>query len=202
MKMRRIERVLVNSPFREYFLRKHEAPRILSGMDFSGDCACLEIGSGNGAGTLLIRRFTGCPHIVSVDIDPVMTESAKKRMLNLPGWAQGIPVSGIEFRLADATSLPFPDCFFDAAFSFFVFEHIPNWRDALREVFRVLKQGGSYSFEEGFIPNRKLYFNRFFGHVPFTERELRAGLTESGFIIEQCIPGRIVPRCFVRARKR
>lgn len=46
-------------------------------------------------------------------------------------------------RHEDATALSFPDASIDHVVSFEVFEHIPDYGAALREVFRVLKPGGS-----------------------------------------------------------
>ncbi len=200
--MKPIERFLVNSGLREYFLRKYEAPRVLGGLTLREGCRCLEIGCGNGAGALLIRRFTGCGHIISIDVDPLMIRAAERRILDPPSWARDITVSGIEFILGNAARLYFPDESFNGAFNFFVFEHIPDWRKVIQEVFRVLKPRGVYSFEEGLIPSNPLFLNRYFGHVAITADELRRGIRDAGFIIERFECGSHIPRCFVRARKR
>lgn len=202
MKMRAIERIFVNSGLREYFLRKYEAPRVLGGLNLREGCRCLEIGCGNGAGALLIRRFTGCGNIVSIDVDARMVREAEQHILNPPSWARDIPVSGIEFLCGNAARLEFPGETFSGAFNFFVFEHIPDWRKVIREVFRVLKPRGIYSFEEGLIPRSPLLLNRYFGHITITAEELRRGIRDAGFVIERFDCGSHIPRCFVRARKR
>ncbi len=46
------------------------------------------------------------------------------------------------FVQADARAMPFPDGQFDALWTVFVLEHIPNPEQALREMRRVLKPGG------------------------------------------------------------
>ncbi len=47
-----------------------------------------------------------------------------------------------KFVLGSATALPFPDNSFDGAWSVWVFEHIPNPEQALRECRRVMRDGG------------------------------------------------------------
>ncbi|MBZ0288422.1 MAG: class I SAM-dependent methyltransferase, partial [Anaerolineae bacterium] len=57
----------------------------------------------------------------------------------------------VYLALADATRLPFPDNTFDGAVAVHVFHLIPNWRDALREVARVLRPGAPlvHCFSDG-----------------------------------------------------
>jgi len=50
----------------------------------------------------------------------------------------------VQVRRMDATEMEFPDNYFDGAFSFSVFEHIPEPRNALLEVRRVLKPKGVF----------------------------------------------------------
>lgn len=85
------------------------------------------------------------------------------RMLERRGWAPvtseylaGTPLGTEDtrgIRSEDLTRLTFPDASFDAVLSFDVFEHIPDYRSALREVFRVLRPGGrallSFPFASG-----------------------------------------------------
>ena len=46
-----------------------------------------------------------------------------------------------KFVLGSATALPFPDNSFDGAWSIWVFEHVPNPEQALRETRRVMRDG-------------------------------------------------------------
>lgn len=48
----------------------------------------------------------------------------------------------------DASKLRFADESFDAVFDFGIIHHIPNWRDCLRELSRVLKPGGRLILED------------------------------------------------------
>lgn len=55
-------------------------------------------------------------------------------------------------RNEDATRLTFENASFDCLLSFEVLEHIPDFRAALREARRVLREGGRFYFTAPFIP--------------------------------------------------
>ena len=198
MKMTRIEKFFVRSALRVYFQRKFEAPRVLSNLDIGEGSVCLEIGCGHGAGALLINQYIGCKRIVGVDIDPDMIEAAQKYISRPPRWARNIRTDNIELVCQDAAELSFPDHCFDAVFLFGVLDHITEWPKVIPEVFRVLKIGGIFSFEEfliGASPKNR------FDHVAISEIELKDTLTRSGFSIESFEMMKRIPRCFVRAVK-
>ena len=79
----------------------------------------LEVGAGSG----LLQDVT--PGYVGMDISP-----GAGRFFHKP------------FVQASATSIPFPDNSFDATWSIWVLEHIPNPGKALAEIRRVVKNGG------------------------------------------------------------
>ncbi len=198
MKMTRIEKLLVRSALRVYFQRKFEAPRVLSNLNLSEESVGIEIGCGHGAGTLLINQYLSCKFIVGVDIDPDMIEAAKRYISHPPRWSRNIRTDNIEFICEDATKLSFADCYFDAAFLFGVLDHITEWQKVVAEVFRVLKVGGIFSFEEFLLdesPRNRL------GHVAIGEAKLKDTLERSGFLIQSFEMTKRLPRCFVRAVK-
>jgi SAM-dependent methyltransferase len=94
----------------------------------------------------LMERYLSGEHILDIgykggDPDAVpVTESAIGIGLEYPGY--------------DGTHLPFDDQTQDAVFASAVLEHIPNYRQALAEWYRVTKIGGYVII---FVPNRYLY---------------------------------------------
>jgi SAM-dependent methyltransferase len=79
----------------------------------------LEIGAGTGQLQDIVSDYT------ALDISPTA-----ERFFHKP------------FVLGSATALPFPDNQFDAVWSVFVLEHVPNPEQALREMRRVVKPNG------------------------------------------------------------
>lgn len=199
MKMTGLEKFFIRSPLRVYFQRKFEAKKVLADLGLPRDSVCLEIGCGQGAGTLLINRYLGCKQVIGVDIDPDMIESAKKYLTRPPGWAKDIRTDNIELLCQDAAGLAFPDGHFDAAFLFGVLDHIKDWRGVIGEVYRVLKAGGVFSFEEFLL--KKSAENRL-GHVSITEQEMVEALTKTGFEIRSLEITRRMHRCFIKAVKK
>ncbi len=206
MKLTNIEKFIVRSPLRAYDLRKIEAPRVLSDLGIGERRVCLDIGCGSGAGALLINQYLNCEKVVGIDIDPSMVTAAQKYISHPPKWAQNIRTDNIEFLCEDATKLTFPDHYFDAVFLFGVLHHIKEWKEVISEVYRVLKVGGIFSFEEVLLPNFLSHFGklvligyRLFGAVPISEEELKGTLEESGFSLRSFKT--ILSGCFVRVVK-
>ncbi|MGQ9908314.1 MAG: class I SAM-dependent methyltransferase [Candidatus Flexifilum sp.] len=89
----------------------------------------LEIGIGTGRIALPLARHIRAMHGVDISAGMLARLMAKRTTEIVH------PVIG------DATRLPYPAGAFDAVVAVHVFHLIPNWRDALREVARVLKPG-------------------------------------------------------------
>jgi ubiquinone/menaquinone biosynthesis C-methylase UbiE len=54
----------------------------------------------------------------------------------------------VRLWVGDAAAIEAEDETYDAVFDFGIIHHIPRWRDAVREVHRVLKPGGRLYAEE------------------------------------------------------
>ena len=56
--------------------------------------------------------------------------------------------SNLTCEVMDAVALNFPDNRFDAVFDFGIIHHIPNWRNCIEELSRILKPTGRLILEE------------------------------------------------------
>jgi demethylmenaquinone methyltransferase/2-methoxy-6-polyprenyl-1,4-benzoquinol methylase len=76
--------------------------------------------------------------------------------------------SKLPYIEADAMSLPFPDEHFDALTIAFGLRNLPNFRNGLIEMNRILKPGGKLvvlEFTEPVIPGFGKLFNFYFSHI-------------------------------------
>lgn len=85
----------------------------------------LDLGTGDG---YTIRLVKPDGEVIGVDPDTSMEAPAAKR--------------GVSFRVGSAYEIPFPDASFDLVTCVEVVEHLERPQDALKEVTRVLREGG------------------------------------------------------------
>src|SRR3990172_3050587 len=138
MKLNALEFQLMNNPLRRLVQEYYEMRRFLA-MDASVEAGkVLEIGCGSGNGTRLIRKYLRPERIDAIDLDARMIEIARRNNVN----------ASISFSVMDATKLEFQNDSFDAVFDFGMIHHVPNWRDCVNEVCRVLRPGGVFMAEE------------------------------------------------------
>jgi arsenite methyltransferase len=101
----------------------------------------LEVGCGVGATACYLARNLGC-RVMGVDIRPSMIERAKERA------ARQHVEDRVEFRVADATDLPFGDGSFDVVLVESVTSFIEDKAAAIRQYARVLKPAGRVGLNE------------------------------------------------------
>lgn len=100
------------------------------------DKTVLEIGVG--AGTDFQNWCNYATHATGVDLtDTAIALTSERLSVN------AISASRYTLRRADAENLPFADSSFDLVYSWGVLHHTPDTHRAFREVFRVLKPGGT-----------------------------------------------------------
>ncbi len=106
----------------------------------------LDLGCGPGHIPPLIAARIEEARIVGLDAAGTMLEIAERRRLESPH------ADRIEYRLADAKTLPFGDSEFDCVMSNTVLHHIPDPLPFLGEAARVLKPGGVLLIRDLFRP--------------------------------------------------
>lgn len=138
MLLNKLEYWAMNNPVRGFVQRHYEAPR-LQRLSRPGPRRILEIGCGQGTGAKIIHDLFSPERYVGVDLDPRMVERARRKAGTLPNAS---------FQQGDVSRLDFPDRSFDLVVDFGIVHHVPNWRDALAEVHRVLAADGEFLFED------------------------------------------------------
>src|SRR5215207_61565 len=113
------------------------------GTSYPADSRVLEVGCGVGAQTVqLVTRSPGID-LVSVDMSEESLALAKARV------AAEAPNARVEWHHGDLLALPFEDRSFDHLFVCFVLEHLPEPRQALAVLRRLVRPGGSITVIEG-----------------------------------------------------
>ncbi len=102
----------------------------------------LEAGCGVGAQTKIIASKNPDSCFISIDISQDSITEAE-RVIRFLG------ISNVEFKQADICKLPFRDGMFDCVIICFVLEHLQNPLQALTELKRVLRKGGTMMVIEG-----------------------------------------------------
>ena len=155
----------------------------------SGTPRVLETACGTGRVTAHLRSLLPeTVELIATDLNPDMIAMAKAI----------VPARGIDWRVADAQALDFPDNYFDALVCQFGLMFMPDKAKALAEAHRVLKPNGRLLLSTwDKLENNPAFFmaNQFvrryfptnppmFFHLPFSlyeEPRLAALLAEAGF---------------------
>jgi len=140
----------------------------------------LEVGIGTGKN---IPYYPVGERVIAIDISEGMLKVAKRRAREYMGF----PV----LMKADVMELPFKDESFDCAVSTFVFCSVPDPIKGLKEVYRVLKQGGKMYLLEHVKSKHRLIRLWEEVHNPLTSRlfgfnvsrDTRRNLEFSGFSV-------------------
>jgi len=152
-------------------------PMIPHGRDAASLCV-LELGCGIGRMTEHLAAIFAEVH--GVDVSGEMVRRGRDRLRHLPN------VTLHETNGRDLAALP--DAFFDFAFSFIVFQHIPE-RDVvvanIREIHRVLKAGRIFKFQvQGTQdPHYNAMPKDTWHGVAFSEAEMRTVASQCGFTV-------------------
>ncbi|MFX0117350.1 MAG: class I SAM-dependent methyltransferase [Candidatus Hodarchaeota archaeon] len=169
----------MNSPLKVLMQRYFEFPifkRFLSScsVDLSNK-AILEVGCGSGYGLELLYKEFRPSKLVAFDILPDQVALARSRRLPAKVF------------IGSVLDISLPSDTFDAVFIFTVFHHVEGWRDAFKELNRILKPNGVLLVNE--LSKRSLDRIERFLKVKhpkmsrFSWKEFREGLISTGFRI-------------------
>ena len=104
-------------------------------MQISPDARGLDVGCGSGWATRMLAEYAFNGRVTGIDISDEMIRVARESSRSLPN---------VDFEIASAEQLPFPDHEFTHAFSMESLYYYRNIPKALKEIHRVLKPGGLF----------------------------------------------------------
>ncbi|MFY3791690.1 class I SAM-dependent methyltransferase [Bacillus firmus] len=181
MELNKIEFYLMNNPMRKWLQKNIEFKTFKEFLDKNNlsleGKVVLDAGCGSGYSTKLIQEFSPA-ELIGFDIMPSQIEKAKQAYPELNFFVGSV----LETHL-DSDK-------FDAVLVFGILHHIPQWKDAITELYRVLKSGGVLLVED-LNKDASHFFATYFklDHPPeayFTWDEFTDHLEETGFdILEQ-----------------
>ena len=114
---------------------------ILPLLNLKPDARVLDVGCGTGSLTFVLARLVPNIHIIGVDITPKLVDAARER-------ATEFGLTNVEFHESDALQLPFANAEFDAVVCQTVLAFVPDPVSVLREMTRVLADGGTFMAAE------------------------------------------------------
>ncbi len=143
----------------------------------------LDLGCGNGTTAVWLSGHTGC-RVTGIDLSGVRIDNANEaRQRQEPGIRERLA-----FKKASATDLPFPDGHFSHVWSQAVIYHVPDKRTVLKEVYRVLENGGIFVFDDLVKPKREVspeaqrfVYDRLLYDTEFSFESYRDALEAQGF---------------------
>ena len=141
MKMRRFEKLLVNRS-RHSARVAERAEQLVRLTNPQPGQRLLDVGCGNGAAAVHLASVFALD-VTGIDVDPEQVDAA---------LAAGSGSAAVRFVVADALDLPFSDGEFDLVHTNKTTHHIPDWRQALAEMTRVLKPAGFLVYTDFVAP--------------------------------------------------
>jgi SAM-dependent methyltransferase len=171
-------------------------PILHEGTAFGAGERVLEAGCGVGAQTRLLTKRSPDAIFTCIDISEKSIAAAAELKAR-PGFEK------VSFLQAGIFGLPFEEGAFDHVFVCFVLEHLDDPIQALRQLKRVLKPGGTLTAIEGdhgscfWHPETPqsiaawkglITAQQNNGHDPNIGRRLAPLLTEAGFAVDLCRP--------------
>lgn len=198
MRLNQFEKFIITNGIRNFIQSHIETAKLAKLSPTTEFENVLEIGAADGNGAQSIDKHFNVKNIFGYELDENLLSIAKSRLTKTPQVQEKA-----YFTIGDAASLAFPDNSFDAAFSYGVLHHIPNWQEAVKDIARVSKKGSVFFIEEFYKALICHRFVQFFIKHPqsnrFNHQELLNVLEAEGYeIIHQGhffnLSGRIIAR--------
>jgi ubiquinone/menaquinone biosynthesis C-methylase UbiE len=171
------------APIDEFHVRGRKATIELARDAGLGlDMHVLDVGSGVGGPSRYIAQEFGC-RVTGIDLTEEYCLAAQMLALRI-----GLS-NLVTYRQGDACALPFPDAAFDVVWTQHTAINIPDKTTLYREMFRVLKNGGTLAIYDILAgPASPIHFPVPWARLPedshlVTADELRPLLEKSGFTI-------------------
>lgn len=139
------------------------------------DCVIADLGCGTG---YMAESLLGqCGRLICVDRAEGMLDEAQKRL------GRRASATKVEFRRGELDALPLADGEVDGVIAGMVLHHLPSLADALREMYRVLKPGGTAVIME-LAPHREAWMRAELSdrHLGLEAADVLAGLQRAGFV--------------------
>jgi SAM-dependent methyltransferase len=127
--------------------------------------AVLELGCGTGHFTRELARSRA--DIVAIDVSPELLKIAKA----------DCSAANVRYEIQNACALNYPDSSFDSVVGSSVLHHL-DIEEAVREIYRVLKRGGTIYFTEPNMLNPQIAIQK---NVPWVKRKLGDSPDETAF---------------------
>ncbi len=188
MELNKIEFIAMNNPVRRLSQKYIEFKRFekyISKQNITLS-TILDAGCGSGYSSKLIAQRFHPKELISFDYMPEQIATAKRKN----------PYA--KYYIDDITAIDQPTEKFDAVFVFETLHHVPNWKQSINELYRVIKKGG-YLFICEVNDKGVLFVDKYlkFHHPPearFSWEEFSKTLIDANFIIEE--QSKLVFSCF------
>jgi len=171
-------------------LKEHLHHQLVPRFHLGRGSRLLDVGGGTGGIIPYLLEAIGPEGLVwSIDFAEKMVEMGKKKFVDEPR---------VIFQVAAVESLPFEDRFFDHVVCYGAFPHFDDRKQALREMNRVLRSGGTLLIAHA-LSSEELK-TRHQGVSPISrdflpdEGEMRSLLGTYGFQVRQLIDE---PKCYL-----
>lgn len=128
---------------------------VIASLDWDGNGRALDIGCGNGALAIMLAKKYNSAKVIGIDLWGKIWEYSRE-VCESNARIEGVD-GRVEFQKANAVSLPFDEEHFDAVVSNLVFHDAGGARDKrelIREALRVVRKGGSFSFQDEFLVSK------------------------------------------------